>query len=50
MEVDEEVNPDLELASDGSEHTECGYFTYEELPSPIGDQLKKLIGNILNIR
>ena len=48
MEVDEEVNPDLDKASDGSEHTECGYFTYDELPTPIGDQLKDLIKIVLN--
>jgi len=48
MEIDEEINPDLEKAMDGSEHTECGYFTYDELPSPIGSQLKKLIKTILD--
>mgnify|MGYP000524684843 CR=1 FL=1 len=35
MEVDEEMTPDLENAYDGSEHTECGYFSYDELPKPI---------------
>jgi len=48
METDSEIIPDLENAMDGSEHTECGYFTYDELPSPIGDQLKKLIKIILS--
>ena len=47
MDVDEQVHPDLETAIDGSEHTECGYFGYDELPSPIGEQLKKMIQNLL---
>lgn len=47
MEVDEQVHPDLGGAVDGSEHTECGYFGYDELPSPIGEQLKKMIQNLL---
>lgn len=48
MEIDSEMVPDLEKATDGSEHTECGYFTYNELPEPIGGQLKKLIKIILD--
>ena len=48
METDTEIIPDLERAIDGSEHTECGYFTYDELPEPIGEQLKKLINIILS--
>lgn len=47
MEVDEEMNPDLENAYDGSEHTECGYFSYDELPKPIGVELKILLKGIL---
>lgn len=47
METDSEIVPDLEMATDGAEHTECGYFTYNKLPEPIGEQLKKLIKNIL---
>ena len=47
MEVDEEMTPDLENAYDGSEHTECGYFSYDELPKPIGEQLKELIKGVL---
>jgi ADP-ribose pyrophosphatase YjhB (NUDIX family) len=47
METDSEMIPDLEKAFDGSEHTECGYFTYDELPEPIGEELKKLIKTIL---
>lgn len=48
METDDEILPDLANAKDGSEHTECGYFTYDELPSPIGDQLKELIQTIIS--
>lgn len=46
-EVDEEILPDLENAMDGSEHTECGYFSYDEIPSPIQPDLKDLIKKIL---
>jgi ADP-ribose pyrophosphatase YjhB (NUDIX family) len=48
MNTDSEIIPDLENAKDGSEHTECGYFTYDELPTPISDQLKELIKIILS--
>ena len=44
---DEELNPDLENALDGSEHTETGYFGIDNLPEPIGEQLEKLIKIIL---
>jgi 8-oxo-dGTP diphosphatase len=47
MEVDKEMNPDLENAYDGSEHTECGYFSYDELPKPIGSELKRLLKGII---
>ena len=47
MEVDREIVPNLEDAHDGSEHTECGYFKYKDLPEPIGGELKKLIKTIL---
>lgn len=40
---DEEILPNLNKAKDGSEHTECGFFTKNELPTPIGNQLKELI-------
>jgi ADP-ribose pyrophosphatase YjhB (NUDIX family) len=42
-EVDEKFNVDLEFAEDGHEHTECGWFGLNELPTPIGEQLKKVI-------
>lgn len=32
MESNEKINPDLENAEDGEEHTECGYFSLETLP------------------
>jgi len=43
------VIPDLDNAKDGDEHTECGYFTIENLPfEDKNDQLFKLIQNILS--
>jgi ADP-ribose pyrophosphatase YjhB (NUDIX family) len=48
METDERINPDLENAFDGDEHTECGYFDVENLPfDDENDQLCKLITRIL---
>jgi 8-oxo-dGTP pyrophosphatase MutT (NUDIX family) len=43
----EEIIPDLESAKDGDEHTECGYFSKDDLPTPVSDQLKKLIHVVL---
>ena len=43
----EEIIPNLETAKDGEEHSECGYFDKDELPTPISDQLKKLIYLVL---
>ena len=49
METDEKINPDLENAKDGEEHTECGYFTIENLPiEDKNDQLYKLIQHLLS--
>lgn len=49
VETDERINPDLENALDGDEHTECGYFTLDNLPiEDKKDQLYKLIVNILS--
>ena len=39
--------PDLENAQDGEEHSKCGYFAIDELPSPLGNQLRKLISIVL---
>ena len=48
METDEPINPDLENAKDGEEHTECGYFNLENLPfDHKNDQLCKLIMRLL---
>jgi ADP-ribose pyrophosphatase YjhB (NUDIX family) len=47
LDSDKKLNPDLENALDGEEHTECGYFTIDNLPEPIGEQLEKLIKIIL---
>lgn len=48
MEVDEEIYPDLASAHDGDEHTECGYFGVNDVPSPIGDQTVELINHVLS--
>lgn len=42
-----EITPDLESAKDGEEHSKCGYYAIDELPSPLGDQLRKLISIVL---
>jgi ADP-ribose pyrophosphatase YjhB (NUDIX family) len=42
-EVDENFNVDLDIAEDGHEHSECGWFGLSNLPLPIGEQLKKII-------
>lgn len=48
METDEPINPDLENAKDGEEHSECGYFNLENLPfDNKNDQLCKLIMRLL---
>lgn len=40
--------PDLENAKDGSEHTECGYFTIENISNMnTGQIFKKLLESIL---
>jgi hypothetical protein len=38
--------PDLENAHDGFEHTECGYFSKDELPKTT-DVMKKFITNFI---
>ena len=47
MDIKEEMFPDLENAHDGDEHTECGYFSKDELPEPMTKQFNKLIKIIL---
>jgi 8-oxo-dGTP pyrophosphatase MutT (NUDIX family) len=46
-EVDKKVMPDLENSKDAEEHTEGNYYGINDLPSPIGDKLRKIIENIL---
>lgn len=43
----EKLIPDLSIAIDGEEHTECGYYTIEEMPpSKIGENLYNLLKNM----
>lgn len=46
-EVNEKVYPDLDNALDGMEHSECGYFTIDNLPSPLLGDLKDIISEII---
>jgi ADP-ribose pyrophosphatase YjhB (NUDIX family) len=48
METNEKINPDLENAIDGDEHSACSYFNINNLPfEDENDQLYKLITRIL---
>ena len=42
-----EILPDLETAKDGHEHTECRYFSLDELPMDLSDQLFNIIKKVL---
>jgi RNase adaptor protein for sRNA GlmZ degradation len=42
--------PDLDNAPDGEEHTDSGYFTVDNLPSPLGDEMKEIILKVLSVR
>lgn len=44
-----ELMPDLENAKDGYEHTECGYYSYDELPfeNEDDDEIYKIIARVL---
>jgi ADP-ribose pyrophosphatase YjhB (NUDIX family) len=44
-----ELIPDLENAKDGFEHTECGYYSYDELPfeNEDDDEIYKIIARVL---
>lgn len=46
MNVKEEVLPDLDSAIDGDEHTECRYFSKDELPKTT-ENLKKVLEILL---
>ena len=49
LKVDKEIEPDFENAIDGEEHTECGYFTLEEIkPETSGEYFYKLAEIILS--
>jgi 8-oxo-dGTP pyrophosphatase MutT (NUDIX family) len=49
FEVDSEVEPNLEDAQDGHEHTECGYFDIEEIEELDMDEgIKKFIFKIFS--
>jgi hypothetical protein len=44
LDVEQPMNPDLNNAIDGDEHTECGYFTLNQIePQMTGTYLYKLI-------
>jgi hypothetical protein len=47
--VDKQLIPDLEEAIDGSEHTDCGYFTLNDMKNmKINTFLYKLFEFMLN--
>lgn len=48
MDSDEEIYPDLEGARDGEEHQSCGYFSLDNLPTPLGSGLKEIISKLLS--
>ena len=48
LDVEEPIIPDLENAIDGEEHTDCGYFTIDEIkPETSGDYFHRLAEIIL---
>lgn len=47
-ELNQKLYPELENAKDGHEHSECEYFSLEELPSNVDDQLCKIIKKVLD--
>jgi 8-oxo-dGTP pyrophosphatase MutT (NUDIX family) len=47
-EVDEPIIPNLSKAKDGDEHTECGYFNLENLPTPMNNPFKNFVTSFLN--
>lgn len=49
LDSDNKITPDIQNAKDGEEHTECGYFSIENLPfDDKNDQLYKLIQHLLS--
>jgi ADP-ribose pyrophosphatase YjhB (NUDIX family) len=47
IDVDKPIHPDLENAEYGEEHSECGYFSIDELPEPLAENLKEHLINVL---
>jgi ADP-ribose pyrophosphatase YjhB (NUDIX family) len=45
--VENEINPDLENAIDGEEHSECGYFGVDELPEPMNETLREFVNTFM---
>ena len=45
--VKEPIHPDLENAEYGEEHSECGYFSIDDLPEPMGENLKEYLTKVL---
>jgi len=45
--TEEDLIPNLNTAKDGDEHTECGYFGKDDLPSPMTKQFNKLLNILL---
>jgi len=45
--VKEPIHPDLENAEYGEEHSECGYFSIDDLPEPLGENLKEYLTKVL---
>jgi ADP-ribose pyrophosphatase YjhB (NUDIX family) len=47
LDSDKKMYPDLQNAKDGKEHEDCGYFTINNLPSPLGSGLLEIINKML---
>ena len=47
IDVDKPIHPDLENAEYGEEHSECGYFSIDNLPEPLAENLKEHLINVL---
>ena len=47
IDVDKPIHPDLENAEYGEEHSECGYFSIDDLHEPLSENLKEHLINVL---
>jgi ADP-ribose pyrophosphatase YjhB (NUDIX family) len=47
-ESDEKTMPNLDKAEDGHEHSDCGFFTIEDLPIDENEELFKILTKILS--